>query len=29
MASLVADQYVIAVTCGSEIGEVEEMHRLP
>jgi hypothetical protein len=29
MASLVADEYLIAVACGSEIGEVKEMHRLP
>ena len=29
MASLLADQDLVAVACGSEIGEVKEMHRLP
>jgi hypothetical protein len=29
MASLVADVYLIAMACGSEVGEVKEMHRLP
>jgi hypothetical protein len=29
MASVVADEYLIAMACGSEIGEVKEMHRLP